>query len=224
VPLGSLVLFSDVTEHTRISDEHDRSQRQLETAYEELQSTVEELETTNEELHSTNEELETTNEELQSSNEELETMNEELQSANAELETLGREQGARGEELDRVNLFLEGILGNLGVGVVVVDRNQLVQVWNASSTDLWGLRPDEVEGKPLLALDINLPMDQLTEPLKKALDPDGAVGETTVEAVNRRGKAFSCWLKVMPLRRNGDSYGAVVLMADRDSAGPLPSA
>jgi chromosome segregation ATPase len=59
--------------------------QELETAYEELQSTNEELETTNEELQSTVEELETTNEELQSTNEELETMNEELQSTNEEL-------------------------------------------------------------------------------------------------------------------------------------------
>ncbi len=65
--------------------------RQLETAYEELQSTNEELETTNEELQSTVEELETTNEELQSTNEELETMNEELQSMNDELQATNDE-------------------------------------------------------------------------------------------------------------------------------------
>jgi two-component system, chemotaxis family, CheB/CheR fusion protein len=220
VVLGTVVLFVDVTDHARLNAEHDRSQRQLETAYEELQSTVEELETTNEELHSTNEELETTNEELQSSNEELETMNEELQSTNAELETLSREQGIRSEELDRVNLFLEGILGNLGVGVIVVDRDQLVQVWNASSTDLWGLRPEEVEGKALLALDINLPLDELREPLKKALGNEGGVTETTVDAVNRRGQSFSCWMKVMPLRSaEGETSGAILLMADREVSG-----
>ena len=72
--------------------------QELETAYEELQSTNEELETTNEELQSTIEELETTNEELQSTNEELETMNEELQSTNEELQTINdelRERTAR---------------------------------------------------------------------------------------------------------------------------------
>ena len=68
-----------------------RPTSELETAYEELQSTNEELETTNEELQSTVEELETTNEELQSTNEELETMNEELQSTNEELQTINDE-------------------------------------------------------------------------------------------------------------------------------------
>ena len=72
---------------------------ELETAYEELQSTNEELETTNEELQSTVEELETTNEELQSTNEELETMNEELQSTNEELETINDELRDRSVEV-----------------------------------------------------------------------------------------------------------------------------
>ncbi len=97
------------------------SKRELESAYEELQSTVEELETTNEELQSTNEELETTNEELQSTNEELETMNEELQSTNEELETMNDELRDRALELDEVNAFLETILTRPGVAVVVLD-------------------------------------------------------------------------------------------------------
>src|SRR5262249_25602261 len=68
--LGVSIAFHDITSLARLADEHDERKRELETAYEELQSTVEELETTNEELQSTNEELETTNEELQSTNEE----------------------------------------------------------------------------------------------------------------------------------------------------------
>jgi len=215
--VGATIRFADVTEHARLDEEHERSKRQLETAYEELQSTVEELETTNEELHSTNEELETTNEELQSSNEELETMNEELQSTNDELESMNEEQQTRGTELDRLNLFLEGILGSLGVGVVVVDEDQIVQVWNASSTELWGLRPEEADGRPILSLDINFPLEDLREALRSALGPDGQATETTVEAVNRRGRSFTCWVRVLPLRaKSGDTYGAIVLMADRE--------
>src|SRR5262249_31526109 len=89
--LGVSISFVDVTRAHEMSTELEHSRRELETAYEEIQSTVEELETTNEELQSTNEELETTNEELQSTNEELETMNEELQSTNEELETINTE-------------------------------------------------------------------------------------------------------------------------------------
>jgi two-component system, chemotaxis family, CheB/CheR fusion protein len=215
--VGVAIVFEDVTEFARLDEEHEHAKRQLETAYEELQSTVEELETTNEELHSTNEELETTNEELQSSNEELETMNEELQSANDELEVVNRDQRERTTELDRVNMFLEGILGSLGVGVVVLDRDQCVQVWNASSTELWGLRPDEVEGKPLLSLDMNFPLERLRDPIRTALDPDGEPTETTVEAMTRRGRTFQCWVRVLPLRSaEGETYGVILLMADRE--------
>jgi two-component system CheB/CheR fusion protein len=217
--LGAIVGFHDVTEVARLDAEYERSKRQLETAYEELQSTVEELETTNEELHSTNEELETTNEELQSSNEELETMNEELQSTNDELEALNDEHARRTVEMDRLNLFLEGILANLGMGVVVVDRDERVQVWNAGSTDLWGLRPDEAEGEELLGLDLGLPMAELREPVRAALS-GGDGGEVALAAVTRRGHPVECTVRTQPLRdRAGALYGALLLMSVADPAG-----
>ena len=127
-------------------------------------ATIDELETTNEELQSANEELQTTNEELQSTNEELETMNEELQSTNEELSSINMELQAindelrlRTEELNEVNAFMESILASMRGGVVVVDRELKVQVWNARAEDLWGLRPDEAEHRHLLSLDIGLP-------------------------------------------------------------------
>jgi two-component system, chemotaxis family, CheB/CheR fusion protein len=210
--LGAAISFEDVTEVARLEDEHERAKRQLETAYEELQSTVEELETTNEELHSTNEELETTNEELQSSNEELETMNEELQSTNDELETMNEEQGARSGELDRANMFLEGILASLGVGVVVLDRSGTVQVWNANSEELWGLRSGEVEGRQLDSLDVGLPVEELKEPLRRVFDADTDV-EVSFPATTRRGKRVECRVRAQPLRQaDGAVYGALLLM------------
>jgi two-component system, chemotaxis family, CheB/CheR fusion protein len=210
--LGAAISFQDVTEVARLEDEHDRSKRQLETAYEELQSTVEELETTNEELHSTNEELETTNEELQSSNEELETMNEELQSTNDELEAMNDEQNTRGQELDKANMFLEGILSTLGVGVVVLDREETVQVWNANSEDLWGLRADEVEGQSLASLDVGFPVDDLRKLLRRAFAEEADL-EGTMEATTRRGKRVVCRARIRPLRQaNEQIYGALLLM------------
>jgi two-component system, chemotaxis family, CheB/CheR fusion protein len=213
------IYFSDVSHAAHIDAEYQRSKRELETAYAEIQSTVEELETTNEELHSTNEELETTNEELQSSNEELETMNEELQATNDELETMNEEQSVRSAELDKVNLFLEGILGSLGLGVVVLDRQRRVQVWNANSTELWGLRAEEVEGQPFLDLDIGLPVGQLRDSVREALGDDGEMVEQQVEAITRRGKKVECRVRMLPLRASdGNVYGAVILMAPGDDA------
>jgi two-component system CheB/CheR fusion protein len=209
-PIGAAISFADVTDFARLAAEHGNSKRELETAYEELQSTVEELETTNEELQSTNEELETTNEELQSANEELQTMNEELTSTNDELEAMNDEQRVHTEELDRLNLFLD-----LRVGVVVVDRDHKVQLWNANSQDLWGLRPDEVDGEDLLSLDIGLPVDELRKPLTDAISSAGTSTDLTLEAVNRRGRTFTCEVRVMPLfSAQRGLFGGIVLMRE----------
>jgi two-component system CheB/CheR fusion protein len=223
--MGVSIAFHDVTSLARLADEHEERKRELETAYEELQSTVEELETTNEELQSTNEELETTNEELQSTNEELETMNEELQSTNDELETMNTEQQERSNELDRVNMFLEGILTSLGVAVVVLDRSCTVQVWNGESTELWGLRPDEVEGHALDSLDIGLPVRELRGVLESALSKSTAAN-VEVEAINRRGRKFRCSVRALPLLSSArDVSGVLLLMADssRRNGDELPS-
>src|SRR5205807_73129 len=141
-------------------------------------STIEELETTNEELQSTNEELETINEELQSTNEELQTMNEEIQT--------------RSGELNRVNAYLSSVLASLRAGVVVLDCDLRVQVWNDRAADLWGLRADEVQGKHLLNLDIGLPVAELKGLLKAALSGASSHQEVTLDATNRRGKAVRC--------------------------------
>ena len=158
VAIGASVTFEDVTRYAALQTELEGNRRDLELAYEELQSTIDELETTNEELQSANEELQTTNEELQSTNEELETMNEELQSTNEELETINDELRERTGELNQVNEFLEAILTSLGFGVAVLDAQQRVQVWNRRAEDLWGLRADEAVDNHFLSLDIGLPV------------------------------------------------------------------
>src|SRR5262249_32301449 len=158
---GVSIAFTDVTHAQEMQTQLEHSRRELETAYEEIQSTVEELETTNEELQSTNEELETTNEELQSTNEELETMNEELQSANEELETINSELEERTAQLHQTNIFFSSILESLRAGVVVLDADLTIESWNSEAEDMWGLRGDEVRGKSFFALDIGLPVSKL---------------------------------------------------------------
>jgi two-component system, chemotaxis family, CheB/CheR fusion protein len=213
--LGTTVTYHDVTVQRRLQNELEGSKRELEHAYEELQTTVEELETTNEELQSTNEELETTNEELQSTNEELETMNEELQSTNEELQTINEELRERTLELNEVNTFLETILTSMGVAVAVLDRSLTVQVWNAQSVDLWGLRSEEAEGEGLMSLDLGLPVDRLAAPLRDVLRDGGARVELTLDATNRRGRAIACRVVALPLKVDGaDASGAILLMEE----------
>ncbi|GAB3402451.1 CheR family methyltransferase [Flindersiella endophytica] len=210
--LGVAVVFMDTTLSTRLQHEVKRNREDLETAYEELQSTNEELETTNEELQSSIEELETTNEELQSTNEELETTNEELQSGNEELETMNEELRIRTAELDEARSFLEGVLGSVGAGVVVLDRELRVRSWNRGAEDLWGLRAEEVHNQPFFALDFGLPTGELRSAVERCIDTGRRVGPLEIDAVNRKGRAIVCTITCSPLDGNRD--GLVLLMED----------
>jgi two-component system CheB/CheR fusion protein len=209
--VGAGITFTDVTRYQRLQQALADSKREVETAYDELHSTVEELETTNEELQSTNEELETTNEELQSTNEELETMNEELQSTNEELSTINDELQQRTDELNETNAYLEGILGSLSAAVVVVDTDLGIRGWNQGARELWGLIEDEVRGKHFLNVDIGLPIDQLRTPIRKALAGDGQQ-QFVLPAVNRRGRQIECRITVTPLGADGNVRGAIMMM------------
>jgi two-component system CheB/CheR fusion protein len=197
--IGTSITYLDVTDTHRLEQQLAGSKRELEQAYEELQSTVEELETTNEELQSTNEELETLNEELQSSNEELETMNEELRH--------------RTEEVNDVNSFLKTILSTIGLAVAVLDRNQRVQIWNGKARELWGVTPEEAEDEHLLSLDIGLPLDELRAQIRDTLTGKSAREEVVLDATNRRGKPFQCRVTFLPLGgSDGDGAAAGLIM------------
>jgi two-component system CheB/CheR fusion protein len=141
-------------------------------------------------------------------------MNEELQSTNDELETMNTEVNSRATELDRLNLFFEGLLASLGGGIAVIDREHKVQVWNEVATDLWGMRGEEAEGQDFFTLDIGLPVRKLDDAVARAFGGASAQIEEKVSATNRRGKQFDCVVRVMPLRaRTGDVYAAMILTA-----------
>jgi two-component system CheB/CheR fusion protein len=213
--LGICISFQDVTETHELQEELQKTEHERETAHEELQSANEELETTNEELQSTIEELQTTNEELQSTNEEMETINEELQSSNAELQSLNTELRQRTQELNQSNAFLESILASVSVGVVVVDQDFTILLWNRRSTDLWGLRADEVIGRSLLALDIGLPVEEIREPLIKFQQDEGEKKTLTLEAINRRGQRVRVPITLTKcLDGTGRHQGVAVLMEE----------
>jgi two-component system CheB/CheR fusion protein len=212
--LGVSIVFFDVTAMRALLDKVVQTNRQLETAYEELQSTNEELETTNEELQSTVEELETTNEELQSTNEELETMNEELQSINDELHTINDTLRERSLELDDARTFMDAMVNSIRLGVVVVDREMRVVVWNRGCEELWGLRADETTGMVLTTLDIGLPLETVRPLIGTAfVDPD-STGAVVVDAVNRRGRPTRVRVTCSPFRSTEDSVRGALLLMD----------
>jgi two-component system CheB/CheR fusion protein len=217
-PVGTSILFNDVTRPRRLQEEVERATQELETALEELQSTNEELETTNEELQSTVEELETTNEELQSTNEELETMNEELQSTNEELQTINEEARERGDQLGELNAFLESILTSLRGAVAVVDRDLHVRKWSRRAEDMWGLRSDEVVKKNFLNLDIGLPVERLKAPIRACLASETDFLDLSLQATNRRGRPVQVRVSCAPLRGPTAEapHGVILLMEETD--------
>ena len=212
--LGVSIVFFDVTATRALLDKVVQTNHQLEAAYEELQSTNEELETTNEELQSTVEELETTNEELQSTNEELETMNEELQSTNDELHTINDTLRERSVELDEARTFRDSLVNSVQLGMVVVDREMKVAVWNRASEDLWGLRGDETTGETFPALDIGLPMDAVRPLIGNAFVDPESLGEVVVDAVNRRGRAARMRITCTPFRSTEGTVGGALLLME----------
>jgi two-component system, chemotaxis family, CheB/CheR fusion protein len=224
--LGASLTFRDVSETMKLQQQLQHSKQELEAAYEELQSTNEELETTNEELQSTVEELETTNEELQSTNEELETMNAELQSTNEELHTVNAELRDRTEELQRSSVFQESILASLESGVVVLDEDLTVILWNHQIANLWGVTAEEAKGKSFMSLDTGLPVAQLVEPIRTSMTT-GRHQTVTLNCINRRGKPIVCRVTCSPLHDGGSSIHGVLLFMEeekiQDTSAPQPS-
>ncbi|WP_378738999.1 CheR family methyltransferase [Nocardia brasiliensis] len=210
--VGVVVNFIDTTMPTRLSLEVKLKRAELETAYEELQSTNEELETTNEELQSSIEELETTNEEPQSTNEELETTNEELQSGNEELETMNEEMRTRSDELNETRTFLEGVLSSVAAGVVVLDAQLRVRSWNRGAEEMWGLRSEEVQQQAFFALDFGLPTQRLRESIRRCLETRHREGPVGIPSVNRIGRSITCAVTCSPL--DGTPDGVVLLMEE----------
>ncbi|MEP6242549.1 MAG: chemotaxis protein CheB, partial [Lentilitoribacter sp.] len=107
-----------------------------------LQQTTEELETSNEELQAVNEELQSSNEELQSTNEELETSNEELQSTNEELSTVNEELQVNAQQLGTLNQDLKGVLHNISVPMIVVDRSMNITYVSAATENIFKIEAD----------------------------------------------------------------------------------
>jgi two-component system CheB/CheR fusion protein len=210
---GTSIAFIDVTRYAGVAAELEVSKHELETAYEDLRSTVEELETTNEELQSTNEELETTNEELQSTNEELETMNEELQSSNEELETMNEELRIRTHELNNVTVLVDSMLESLGVGMAVLDRELRVTMWNEQAKKLWGLDSSDVRERNFLNLDMGLPVGSLGDALRACVSGRSAGEELRINARDRTGRDIVCRVRCTPRRTGrGEVTGVIVLM------------
>jgi two-component system CheB/CheR fusion protein len=209
---AALLAFTDNTKLHALQRELESAQENLENSIEELQSANEELETTNEELQSTNEELETTNEELQSTNEELETLNEEARSTNEEMEAINEELRIQAEQASSYRLYLESVLRSMNGGIIVVDEAGTIQSWNRWSENTWGLRSDEVLGTSLGILDIGLPLHLVRDEMNAVLSGREDQIERTLPALDRRGRRLLCLVRIMRLFDEENAGRGLVLI------------
>jgi len=210
-----MLAFHDQTQMFTLQRELESAQEHLEQSIEELQSANEELETTNEELQSTNEELETTNEELQSTNEELETLNEEARSSYEEMESVNEELRIHADQATSYRLYLESVLRAMNGGVVVMDAQHRINSWNRWSENTWGLPAEEVVGTTFEALDIGLPVRGLRETLARVEAGAEEIAELLLEGVDRRGRRIVCRIRVSQLLAEGGSgHGLVLVFQD----------
>lgn len=142
-------------------------------------------------------------------------MNEELSSTNEELHAINDELWDRTNEVDQVNAYLESVLTSLDASVIVIDDDLRVQVWNGRSFEMWGLRAEEVEGKPFLGLDIGFPVEELRAPLVATLVDEAPPELVHLAARSRRGDPVQCAARVRPLRGpSGKVEGAIVVIEE----------
>jgi two-component system CheB/CheR fusion protein len=146
-------------------------------------------------------------------------MNEEQQSTNEELESMNDELHERTLELDRVNGFLDSVLGSIRIGVIVLGPEMRVQMWNRGSEDLWGLRADEVIGKHFLNLDFALELESLRLPIRAALSGEIDHSETIQNTLNRRGKSFDCKITMVPRKSKLGAEPSVILLMEKTDNG-----
>jgi two-component system CheB/CheR fusion protein len=147
-------------------------------------------------------------------------MNEELHSANEEMQTVNDELRLRSVELNEANAYLSSILSSLSAGVIVVDSELLVRVWNLWSEEAWGLRSDEVVGRNIFTLDFGVPIEELRSALLRLVAaPDHEV--RTLEAMNRRGRAVTLRVALTSLRLADERLGVMLLLQEAQPGGPV---
>lgn len=118
----------------------------------------------------------------------LETAYEELQSTNDELHTINDELRQRSLEVNETKAFLDSLVNSIHFGLIVVDRETRVMLWNRGCEELWGLRADEAQGSALASLDIGLPTDDVKPLIGQAFVDPGVTTEAILDAVTRRGR------------------------------------
>jgi len=180
-------------------------EKELQTAREDTQNTLEEMQTSQEELKSTNEELQSTNEELQSTNEELTTSKEEMQSLNEELQTVNAELQSKIDDFTRVNNDMKNLLNSTDIATLFLDKDLNIRRYTDEATKIFKLIKSDI-GRPFT--------DQASDLIYPDLAADAHEVLRTLVFVKKQiktwdGRWFS--IRIMPYRTFDDRIDGLVI-------------
>ena len=180
-------------------------EKELQTAREDTQNTLEEMQTSQEELKSTNEELQSTNEELQSTNEELTTSKEEMQSLNEELQTVNAELQSKIDDFTRVNNDMKNLLNSTDIATLFLDKDLNIRRYTDEATKIFKLIKSDI-GRPFT--------DQASDLIYPDLAADAHEVLRTLVFVKKQiktwdGRWFST--RIMPYRTFDDRIDGLVI-------------
>jgi len=180
-------------------------EKELQTAREDTQNTLEEMQTSQEELKSTNEELQSTNEELQSTNEELTTSKEEMQSLNEELQTVNAELQSKIDDFTRVNNDMKNLLNSTDIATLFLDKDLNIRRYTDEATKIFKLIKTDI-GRPFT--------DQASDLIYPNLATDAREVLRTLVFVKKQietrdGRWFST--RIMPYRTFDDRIDGLVI-------------
>jgi two-component system CheB/CheR fusion protein len=171
-----------------------------------------EMRATREYLRAIIEQQETSNEELQSANEQLEIVKDELQSASAELSKLTEQQAGRTIELTQLNDDLRNVFEELGIPILLLDRDRRVRRFNRSAKKAFNLLPTDM-GRPIQDLSPNLDLPGLQRLISRTLETL-APQKQEVRDLDGRYNAMS----VRPYRTSDNKVeGVMIKLVDIDA-------
>lgn len=139
----------------------DELERELNPAYQEVQTIREEMQTSQEELKSANDELQSTNEELTTSKEEMQSMNEELQSINPELQI-------KVDELAHANNDMKNLLDSTDIATLFLDNALCVRRFTSQTSKVTKLIPSD-KGRPITDIASALLYPELSDDAREVL-------------------------------------------------------
>lgn len=133
---------------------------------------------------------------------------------------MNEEMRIRSAEVDESRSYFERVFDSIGASIVALDAHLAVLSWSRGATQMWGLRPDEVVGRPFFSIDFGLPTSPLREPVDTCMSTGKPSVHVELDGVNRLGQGTRCTVTVNPLGDRGEGVVLLIEESGRHSSTP----